>query len=145
MKANRMTQTYEECFGFIVMALAGRTAQKKLLNVSDTGASNDFKQAWDIARRMVAEWGWSDLGVIHAPIDEDHPFLGKSLGAMPSISQRLMEQIEDETRKLIKKAQEQADAIIDEYKDSILHVKDILLARETILGPEFVAVMEGQR
>jgi cell division protease FtsH len=145
LKANQMTQTYEECFGFLVMALAGRTAQVKLLNRSDTGASNDFQQAWNLARRMVAEWGWSDLGVIHAPLGEEHPFLGRSIGEAPHVSQRLMEQIEDETQKLIKKAQEQADAIIDEYKDAILHVKDILLERETILGPEFVAVMEGQR
>jgi cell division protease FtsH len=138
LKANQMNQTREECITFIVMALAGRTAQEKLLKRTDTGASNDFAQAWDIARRMVSEWGWSELGVIHAPLGEQQQFFSQA----PTISQRLMEEIEGQTRKIISACQKEADEIIEQYGPAILHVKDVLLERETILGPEFVEVMQ---
>jgi cell division protease FtsH len=142
-KANQMTQTKQEAEAFIVMALAGRASQMKLLGACDTGASNDFKQAWNIARRMVAEWGMSDLGFIHAPLGEEHPFLGKTLTESPSVSQALMQEIEAETRKIIQKCGKRADEIIVKHEATIRQMTEILLDRETILGPELKEMLDN--
>jgi cell division protease FtsH len=141
-KANQMTQTKKEAEAFIVMALAGRAAQMKVLDACDTGASNDFKQAWGIARRMVAEWGMSRLGVIHAPLGEEHPFLGKTLSDGPAVSPALMQEIEAATREIIQACGERTNAIIAQHEGAIRKMTEILLDRETILGPELKAILD---
>lgn len=141
-KANQSTQTKEECLAFIVMALAGRAAQMHVLKACDSGASNDFKQAWNVSRKMVAEWGMSDLGVLCAPLGEEHPFLGKTLTESPAVSQALLQEIEAETRKIIGQCQKQTDAIIVKHEQAIRQMSEILLARETILGPELKELLD---
>lgn len=141
-KANQMTDTREELIAYIVMALAGRTSQMKILKACDTGASSDYKQAWTIARKMVAEWGMSNLGVIHAPIGEDHPFLGRTIAEAPSVSQKLLEEIDAETRRIITECQQRADEIIAKHEQHIRTMSELLLQRECILGPELKQILD---
>src|SRR5208283_3814934 len=61
---DRVSFTRDQAMARIVSMMAGRAAQEVFLGTSDTGASNDFQQATDMARKMVVSWGMSRLGNI---------------------------------------------------------------------------------
>src|SRR5262249_4060201 len=76
---NEFVMSREQLFADIAMALAGRAADERFSDLIHTGASNDFKQAYTMARRMVTEFGMSDLGPISVGGDGSDPFMGRQL------------------------------------------------------------------
>jgi cell division protease FtsH len=140
---DQFNMTDAQIISHIVMGLAGRVGQEKLLATTDTGAKGDNQSVWNWARAYVAEYGMSDLGIIYAPLGEDHPFLGKQISQGPTVSTRLADEIDLATMALIKKCRAEAETIIEQYRDAIREIADILIERETILGPEFAEIMEA--
>ena len=112
-----------------------------------TGASNDIKQASNLARRMVTEFGMSDvIGPIHYGSDEESPFLGKEFGSSRShsYSEKVANEIDEEVRRLIMEGHATATNLLSEHKDVLNRIAQALLDRETIDGEEVDAIVNGR-
>ena len=124
------------------MALAGRAAEDLEFGDVTTGAQNDFQQATNIARKMVTEWGMSErLGLI-AHSSEQESFLGAGMQSR-DYSDDTAKAIDEEVKAIISYQYARAKALLDEHREMMHRVADVLLERETLTGEEFVIVMNG--
>ena len=127
----------------ITMMLGGRTAEEIMLEDITTGASSDIERATKTARKMVAEWGMSEnIGLISFG-DGGEVFIGRSYQKQVPYSDNLADKIDQEVKRIIDEAHEQATRILTENKDVIIKVKDILLEKETIYKEEFEMLFNG--
>lgn len=121
----------------IYMAMGGRAAQEVFLNTIDTGASNDFKQAWGIAHRMVTEFGMSHLGPISIGEGGGNPFLGRSMASSHQLSPELANEIDVEVKRIVNECLQEVKALLVRDKECFMKIVDVLMEKETILGFEF--------
>lgn len=128
----------------IAMMLGGRVAEAIVLNDISAGASNDIKRATELARRMVVNFGMSDLlGPIYLGGDEE-VFLGRDFGHAKNYSEEVGAQIDSEIRRIIREAYVKAEEILKEHVDKLKNIAEILIAREKLDGEEFKMLFEGK-
>ncbi|WXA52272.1 ATP-dependent zinc metalloprotease FtsH [Mycoplasmopsis cynos] len=128
----------KELLATIASFMGGRAAEEIVYgkeNVS-TGASDDIEKATNIARRMVTEFGMSDLGPIKYQEESGSPFLGKTLATSSSLSNQISHEIDLEIRKIIIEAQKIAYQTILDNKELLELIKTLLLEKETIIAEE---------
>jgi cell division protease FtsH len=145
-EGDRFNKTREQLINEIASMMGGRVAQEVILGVTDTGASNDFKQATAVARRMVTEFGMSELGHISISDEGGSPFLGRAMGGFSQSANwgpAVLDKVDVEVQKILKEATDRARKVIEERKDSFERVVNALLQKETILGDEFVSLWAG--
>jgi cell division protease FtsH len=145
-EGDRLNKTREQLINEIASMMGGRVAQEVILGVTDTGASNDFKQATAVARRMVTEFGMSKLGHISISDEGGSPFLGRAMGGSGGSSNwgpAVLDQVDAEVRKILDEATQRATNVVKAHKDRFEPVVQALLQKETILGDEFVRLWEG--
>ncbi len=131
MNDDRFLMTDKEILVQICMALGGRAAQQMILGVTDTGASSDFQQARRLAYMYVAEYGMSDLGP-----------LTTVQGVERSPEEKRL--IEEEVGKILRLCELRAQNIIKANRTNFDRLVETLLVKETILGPEFAAILAGE-
>lgn len=129
----------------IVMAMAGRAAQEVYLNTCDTGASNDFEQATDLARRMVTEWGMSRLRHIAVGRRTSLSMRGGQAGGGIGYGADLANAIDAEWRRIVEACYDLAIKIVTEEKARIEKVVELLLKQETILRDEWQVIMSENK
>ena len=113
--------------------LAGRAAEKLLIGTVSSGADDDIRRATDLARSMVARWGMTDdLGPVDLRQSEDHPFLGQTIAQPRAYADATAAQVDAEVITLLKKAEQQAAAILAKHRPRIEHLVSSLEARETL-------------
>src|SRR5690242_20170757 len=108
----------------IAVLLGGRAAEQILLSTMTAGAANDIERAVEIARRMVSEFGMSELGPIH---------LG---GSSDPRSQTLLDRIENATNSIIRAQLERACEIVEAERESIARLVDKLMDQDTLDADE---------
>ncbi|VEU76327.1 ATP-dependent zinc metalloprotease FtsH [Mycoplasmopsis columboralis] len=130
--------TKQELLASIASFMGGRVAEEIKYGSKNitTGASDDIKKATSIARRMVVEFGMSDLGPIKYHDEEGNPFLGKTLANGGGISNQVSHEIDLEVRKIIFEAKNIATKIINENLELLELIKTLLLEQETIIAEE---------
>ena len=102
------------CSTSLVVNMGGRVAEEIVFGDVTNGASGDIKQATNIARRMVCEWGMSEkMGMVEYGEHEEHVFLGRDMGRARGYSEATAEEIDREVRKLIDDAYETREAHSD--------------------------------
>jgi len=138
---DRTSFTYEQAIARIVTAMAGRAAQEMILNTIDTGASNDFQQATDMARKMVTVWGMSRLGNISVGDRPDGPFAGYG-GGHQTFGPDLANEIDREWRYIVDTCFAAACTIVDQDRERIEALVTVLLDQETVLAHEWEALLE---
>ncbi|MBX9665974.1 MAG: AAA family ATPase, partial [Candidatus Obscuribacterales bacterium] len=136
-KGDRYNYTQANLKSRIMMAMGGRAAQEIFLNTIDTGASNDFKQAKAWAYRMVTEFGMSGLGPISVGEGGPNPFLGRSMATNHEIGPALQDKIDAEWVTLVNDCYKETLELLRKDEECIRKIAEILLEKETILGPEF--------
>lgn len=143
---DEMFRTKSKMLNQIVVNLGGRVAEELIFGMDDvtTGASQDFKQATKLARRMITNYGMSDkIGVTSYDEDDDEVFIGRDLAHGRSISEETLREIDMEVKSIINECHERARAIIKEHKDILDRTADLLLIKEKIDMDEFNALWEG--
>lgn len=118
----------------ICSAMAGRLAQEIFMQTEDTGASGDFQMAYSMARKMVTQYGMSNLGPLYLQEGNGTPLTMQ-------VGPALADAIDAEVRAIITAAIEQARQIIESKRDAIELMCPILIERETLLGDEFVSLL----
>jgi cell division protease FtsH len=129
----------------IVMTMGGRAAEKMKFNEYSAGAQGDISQATQIARRMVASWGMSEvIGPVAFRQSEEHPFLGKEMHTYREFSEETTRQIDIEVQRIIKEAEQSAIKLLTQYRDKLEALVDALLESED-LEREAVEKILGER
>ena len=116
----------------IKMAMGGYIAERILNGQTSTGPSSDIKQATDIARRMVTEWGMSDLGFISLGSEGEPLFLGREIAQHKDFSDETASKIDEQIRKILSECMDDATRILTEHKDQLDKLAQALVARETL-------------
>ncbi len=125
----------------IVVDLGGRVAEELVFDDITTGASQDIKQATQMARDMVTRYGMSEnIGLICYKDDDDEVFIGRDLAHAHSYSEGVASAIDAEVKNIIDHAYEEAKRIIGEHRDVLDRCADLLLEKEKITREEFEAL-----
>ena len=128
----------------IAHSLGGRAAEELIFHQFSAGASNDIKQATDLARRMVTQWGMSRLGPVSFGSQHEQIFLGREISQHRDYSEKTAVAIDDEVLRFTHEGYDQAKQIL-EVKIEFLHtMAKILLERETLDGEEVEMILQGQ-
>ncbi len=140
---DRYGYTRTQLLARMLMAMGGRAAQEELLGTVDTGAQNDFKQAWTIAHRMVTEFGMSKLGPIFVSDDSSNPFLGRAMAAPSACGPELANAIDREVRCLVNGCLTKAKQLIRQHREFMNAANQVLLTKETLLSDEWVSLLQA--
>ena len=116
----------------IKMAMGGYVAERILNGQTSTGPSADIKQATEIARRMVTEWGMSDLGFISLGSEGEPLFLGREIAQHKDFSEETAKRIDEQINKILGECMEEATRILTEHRDQLDTLAKALVARETL-------------
>ena len=121
--------------------LGGRVAEEEVFGEITTGASNDLERVTSLARRMVTQYGMSDvLGPQTFGEKEELIFLGREIGEQRNYSEEIAEEIDREVRKLVYDAYERARIIIRESRAKLDELARRLIEHETVDASEFQAI-----
>lgn len=134
----KYNMTKSELLATIASYMGGRAAESIIYgqeNIS-TGAGSDIDRATNIARKMVTQYGMSDLGPVKYENDEGSPFLGRTLATNSNYSSKIGHEIDLEVRKIIGNALELATKTIQENRQLLELIKERLLQKETIVSEE---------
>ena len=138
---DRYMLTEDELRDRLAMLLGGRTAEEVVLGDISTGAQNDLENATSIARAMVAEFGMSDqVGPLSFGREDPAMFW-----AVPKMSAKTAELIDEETADLVNEAHERAQAILTAKRALLEELAELLIAVEVIDGDELLAYAEGKK
>jgi cell division protease FtsH len=142
MPEERFGSTYKEFKCRIATAMGGRAAEKVILNEVSTGASNDIKQASDIAVNMVTKYGMSKaLGPVNWAGGGGEVFLGRDYGKKASQSETTAAKVDEEVRSLVQEGDDWARRILVTNIHILHKVAQILLEEETVDGERFREVV----
>ena len=140
---DKFTSSKKELIAQIVGYMGGRAAEEIFCDDISNGASNDIQVATSIARAMVCEWGMSDLGPIQYERDTGSVFLGRDYtNTQKNFSIETATKIDNEIRKIIDFAHDEAIRIIKENKDDVVLLAKTLIEHEQITGEEIDYLME---
>ena len=131
----------------LTMALGGRVAEEIVFGEDkvSSGASSDIKQATEIARRMVTEWGMSEkLGLIAYGDNSQEVFLGHSVTQSKNVSESTAREIESEVKRIIDEAYTKAKRILTDNVEELHRLARGLLEYETLTGEEIKQVLRGE-
>jgi cell division protease FtsH len=125
--------------------LGGRAAEELVFREITTGAANDLERATAMSRQMVTRLGMSDkLGPRVFGSDPHQPFLGRELGAEPSYSEEMAQEIDEEIYRLIDVAHRRAAELLLEHEQVLHRLAATLIEHETIDKAQFERLLRGE-
>ncbi len=128
----------------IMVDLGGRIAEELIFDDITTGASQDIKQATQIARSMVTQYGMSDkVGMIQYGSDDDEVFIGRDLAHTKSYGNGMADTIDSEVKRIIDDCYQKARSIIKEYEYVLHSCANLLIEKEKIGQDEFEALFNA--
>ncbi|MCZ6472012.1 MAG: ATP-dependent zinc metalloprotease FtsH [SAR324 cluster bacterium] len=139
---DRHSYNRAQLLGQISMMLGGRAAEQLTFNQFTTGASNDIKQASELARRMVVQWGMSEkLGPVSFSDGHDSIFLGRDLIQHNRYSQNTAKKIDQEVKKIISSCYQRTTKLLKSHKKSLVSLAEALIERETVDRAEILRIL----
>ncbi|KAI94197.1 ATP-dependent zinc metalloprotease FtsH [Rhodomicrobium vannielii ATCC 17100] len=144
---DRYSMKKHEMEAYLAMVFGGRIAEDLIFGPENvtTGATNDIKQATNMARAMVTEYGMSDkLGRIRYRDNQEEVFLGHSVARSQNMSQETAQLIDSEIRRLIDEGEQHARSILTEHLEDLHTLAKGLLEYETLSGQEVRDLLNGK-
>ncbi len=143
---DRVNLSKDKAENNIAFLMGGRVAEELVLHQKTTGAGNDIERATELARRMVCEWGMSDvLGPLTFGQKEEAIFLGREIAQHRDYSEQTAQTIDREVRDIVERNYRRAKEILS-TKLNILHeLAKALLEYETLDGDEVERIVRGQK
>jgi cell division protease FtsH len=134
-EVDRHNYSKDWLIGSLAMFFGGRVAEEIVFGPDKvtTGAGNDIERATGLARRMVTQFGMSELiGPLAVGDKEQEIFLGREFAQRREISERTAQMVDDEVKRLVDEAYSRASTILGENRDLLDRIAQALLDRETI-------------
>ncbi len=127
----------------IMGALGGRAAEDVVFGRAEvtTGAGGDIQQVASMARQMVTKFGMSDLGPMSLEGDSQEVFLGRDLMTRNDISDAIAKQIDEQVRDMVKLCYKQTFSIVENHREAMDKLVDMLIEKETMNGDEFCEIL----
>ncbi len=126
----------------LAMLMGGRVAEELILKHTTTGAGNDIERATDLARKMVCEWGMSELmGPLTFGKKDEAIFLGREIAQHRDFSEETAQQIDGEVRRLVLFGYNRAKDLLVRHMDTLHKLAETLLEKETLDAPEINALV----
>jgi len=142
---DRHTYTKQFLLAQIAVLMGGRAAEEVFLDHMTTGAGNDIQRATELARKMVCEWGMSDvMGPLSFGQKEEQIFLGKEFARHRDYSEQTAIDIDAEIHRIVTENYSAAKRIVEEDPETVTRMAEALLERETLDAVEIEAVIEGR-
>jgi cell division protease FtsH len=135
------SKTY--CDDQLAILMGGRIAEEIYLKQMTTGAGNDIERATEMARKMVCEWGMSELGPLSFGKKEEQIFLGREISQHRDYSEETAIRIDEEVKRIISNAYNRARTIIESHAMELEKVAEMLLEREVLDGAEVRLIIGG--
>jgi cell division protease FtsH len=126
----------------LAVMLGGRAAEEMILNTATSGAENDLKQATQLARKMVLEWGMSDqIGYMALGDARDQVFLGEELTQRRDYSEETAREADEEIRRILHEAYHRARDVLETYRQGLDQLVDALIEEEVVSGQRVLALL----
>jgi cell division protease FtsH len=138
---DKYSHTKEYLESMVTVMMGGRIAEELFLGHMTTGAGNDIEKATDIARKMVCEWGMSDLGPLTFGKVEGEIFLGRDFGRTQDYSEQTANEIDAEVKKIVKREYERAKKLITDNTKVMHRLARTLLEKEVLDGEEVLQII----
>jgi len=139
----RRLRTKSQFLSELVVMMGGFVSEKLTFNDVTTGASNDIKEASELARRLVTKYGMSEkLGPLAFGSGEEMIFLGREISTEKNYSDKTATSIDEEISTFIKRAFELAQKIIKTNKKALDKIAQTLLEKETLEQEEFYNILK---
>ncbi|HEX6481001.1 MAG TPA: ATP-dependent zinc metalloprotease FtsH [Ktedonobacteraceae bacterium] len=130
----------------LAVALGGRSAEELALGEITTGAQNDLKEATQLARRMVSEWGMGDqTGPVVYDLANGSAYLSQQpLEDHPRVySEATAQRLDSEVEQLMTQAHQQARSVLTEHRDALDRLAQALQQEEVLERDEVLAIVKG--
>ena len=139
-EAEKLLMTREEAFNKLVTLTGGRAAEEVAFGAYTSGASNDIEQATKLARAMVTRLGMTEAFDMMALESVGNVYLGgdSSLACSPQTAAR----IDEEVLALIQSAHQKARDILEQHRDKLDELSQVLLQQETLTGEAFMQIFQ---
>ena len=125
----------------IAILMGGRAAEEMTQKDITTGAGNDIERATAMARKMVCEWGMSELGPLAFGGDSEPVFLGRDFAQKSAYSEETAQRIDAEVSRIVQRAYEQARDILKRHRAVLDRIAADLLEKESLEGAEVYATI----
>ncbi len=145
---DKLSYSKEWCEGKIAMTFGGRVAEQLIYGKEhlNTGAASDISQATNIARKMVTEWGMSEvLGPLLYNENQQEVFLGHSIAQHQNMSEETAGMIDEEIRRIVNAGYDKAWEVLSANQDELEAITQALMEYETITGAEVQALLRGDK
>ncbi len=146
-EADKLSYLREKMYADLAVSMGGRVAEEIIFGYEkvSSGASSDIQYATKLARAMVTQWGMSDkIGPIFYGADQQETFLGGGGGAARNASEAMGNVIDDEVKRIVEEAHEQAKKVLTEHIDELHLIAQNLLEYETLTGDEIRGLLKGE-
>lgn len=132
--------------GRLGIMMGGRAAEELVFNEMTTGAGNDLEEATKIARKMVCEWGMSEvLGPMTFGKKNEEIFLGREIQTHRDFSEVTARMIDEEVVRIVRKAQKAAKGFLKENELVLHRIAKELLEHETIDEKDLIRILDGKK
>ena len=128
----------------LAILMGGRCAEEIFMNRMTTGAGNDIVRATELARKMVCEYGMSELGPLTYGKKEEQIFLGREIAQSRDYSDDTAKQIDQAVRRLVDEGYKSAYQILDNNREVMDRMAAALLERETLDASEIELLIAGK-
>jgi len=128
----------------LAILMAGRIAEEMFMHHITTGAGNDIERATDLARKMVCEWGMSELGPISLGQKEEQIFLGREIAQHRDYSEATAIRIDEQVKMLVENGYNRSKKIIEDNREALIAMAELLLEREVLDGAEVLQIVQGK-
>ena len=137
--------TREYLNDWIAILLGGRLAEELTFKSMTTGAGNDLERSTEMARKMVCEYGMSDLmGPLTFGKKEEQIFLGREIAQHQDYSEDTAIAIDREIRRIVTENYQRAKALIEERQLALGAIADALLVREVLDAEQVRRIVAGE-
>jgi len=144
-EGDRYSMKYQQMVDRIAIMAGGRVAEELIFGKENitSGASSDIQQASKLARRMVTQWGFSDiLGTVAYGENEQEVFLGHSVARSQNVSEDTARIIDSEVKRLVTEGWNEARKILTDKAADLETLAQALLEYETMSGQEIKDLLE---
>jgi len=135
-------KTRNQFLADLAMMMGGYASEELVFGDVSTGASNDLKEASELARRLVTKYGMSDLGPMTFGKSEEMLFLGREISSERNYSEKVASEIDEQVHAFLMHAYETAQKILKTQKAALKQIAETLIAKETLEHDEFYALLK---
>jgi cell division protease FtsH len=141
---DKHTYTRDYLESQLAIMMGGRAAEELFLNHITTGAGNDIEQATELARRMVCDYGMSDLGPLAFGKNQQEIFLGRDLATQRDFSEDTAIKIDQEVKKFVMNGYQRAKDVLTSNSEALNRIAEALLVREVLDASEVKLLIDNK-